>query len=124
MYNSLKFNLKSIEKEIEDCRSMDDFQGQCQLMLNTLFGMDFSIFYDFLKYIALSRLEMLENKIEKILFHNHKIGDNHIIFDLNSIKHILLDFVKDEVVQSLNYFDNVDIRPSKLLEMIENILII
>lgn len=124
MYDSLNSNLKSIEKEIEDCRSMDDFQGHCQLMLNTLFGMDFSIFYDFLKYIALSRLAMLENKAEKYLFHGHKIGDNHIIFDLNSVKHVLLDFVKDEVVQSLNCFDNVDIIPSKLLEMIENILII
>lgn len=123
MYDSLKSNLDSIEKEIEDCKSMDDFQGHCQLMLNTLFGMNFSQFYDFLKTIALSRLAMLENKADKILFHSHEIGVNHIIFDLNAIKQVMFNFVTDEVVQSLNHFDNVDIRPSKLLEMIENILI-
>lgn len=122
MYDSLQSNLKSIEEEIEDCKSMENFEEHCQLMLNALFGMDFYKFYDFLKYIALNRISMIEANAEKILFHGHEIGENHIKFDLKSVRNVLVDFVKNELVQSLNYFSTVDTIPSKLLEKIENIL--
>lgn len=122
MYDTLNSNLESIEKEIEDCKSMDDFKGHCQLMLNALFGMDYFKFYDFIKYIALSRINLINSDHEKKLFHGHEIGGNHIKFDLKSIRKVLLNLIESPVVNSLDYFGSVDIGPSILLENIDNIL--
>lgn len=122
MYDSMKSNLASIEKEIEDCKSMEDFKEHCQLMLNTLFGMDFYKFYDFLKYIALNRIRLMEKSCEKVLFHGHQIGDNHIKFDLNAIRCVLLEFIENEEVCNFEYFKNVDIVPWTLLEQIESVV--
>lgn len=122
VYNSLKSELKLIEKEIEDCKSMEDFEEHCQLMLSTLFGMDFSQFYAFLKYIALSRMGMLEEGTSKTLFHGYTIGDNHIQFDLHSLRNVLQKFVDNDEVGDLKKLNNVDIAPVKLLEKIENMI--
>lgn len=122
MFRSLTSHLNSIEKEIEDCKAMEDFQEHCQLMLNTLFGMDFYKFYDFLKCIALSRISMIQGSTSKTMFHGLTIGNNHIQFDLKSIRDVLVKFVENEVVTDLKRKDNVDIVPLKLLEKIENII--
>lgn len=121
-YNSLISSFESILREIEDCKTMENYEEHCQLMLNALFGMDFCKFYEFLKYIAVSRIGMTEGANNKVLFHGHQIGDNHIIFDLNCVRDVLSEFINNDLIYSLDYFETVDVVPLRLLEKIDNTL--
>lgn len=122
MYETLNSNLQSIEKEIQDCKSMDNFLEHCQLMLNTLFGMDFYKFYDFIKYIAVSRISIINGDKQNTLFHGYEIGNNHVKFDLSCIRQVLLKFVNCDMVHNLEYFNMLEIDPSELLKKVENII--
>lgn len=122
MLTSMMKDLEVIRKEIEDCNSMEGFEEHCQVMLNASFGIDFYKFYDFIKYIATSRIEMFEKKKSRLLFHRQKIGENHVIFDLKAIKDVLMAFINCDDVNNLDYFANVDVKPCTLLEQIVNIL--
>lgn len=79
VYKALIANLDNVQKEIEDCRDMDNFLQHCQIMLNCNFGMDFQKFYDFIECIAVKRLKEVEQDARK----------HHAAFDLMSIKHTL-----------------------------------
>ncbi|KAJ8943369.1 hypothetical protein NQ318_002602 [Aromia moschata] len=121
MWTSMLNNLKLVRKEIEDCVGMEGFDEHCQTMLNASFGMDFYKFYDFIKFIATSRMDMLKGNKSKVLFHRHTIGPNHILVDLKSVKSTVELFVNCEDVTSLSYFVNsVDVY--KILEDINLIL--
>jgi len=70
--NSIKYMWKYIHeqlvkviKEIEDCKDMDGFPQQCQLILNASVGIDFSSFYDMLVKLIKTRLSILK-QIEKL----------------------------------------------------------
>lgn len=89
MWESIELNLKSVKKEIEDCCEMEGFLQHCQVMLKASFGMDFYKFCDFLKFIALKRLDQVRKKEKKVLFHGHILGLNHALFDLISVKTVL-----------------------------------
>ncbi|KAG5897000.1 hypothetical protein JTB14_010752 [Gonioctena quinquepunctata] len=122
MYESMLSHLTAVRKEIEDCRDMENYEEHCQLMLSTSFGMNFYEFYNFLKYISLSRINMKKGINPKIVMHNHQIGKNHILFDLRCIKNVLEIFNNREETKLLKYFVNVDIKPSDLLKQIIVIL--
>lgn len=122
MLTSMMKDLEAVRKEIEDCNSMEGFEEHCQVMLNASFGMDFYKFYDFIKYIGISRMEMFEKRRSRVLFHGHKIGENHILFDLKAIRNVLTTFINCDGVNNLQYFANVDVKPSTLLEQTVNIL--
>ncbi|XP_017773859.1 PREDICTED: jmjC domain-containing protein 4, partial [Nicrophorus vespilloides] len=83
--------LKNVKKEIDDCKSMENFHAQCQVLLKSTFGLDFKDFFDFLKYICSKRLQKT---------------DNHSIFDLQRIKEILLLFSAHEDVDVLELRSN------------------
>lgn len=118
MYDALLSNLCDIKKEIKDCSDMEDFDQHCQIMLNTLFGMDFQIFYEFLKFIATKRIEMIKDESVRVLFHGYVVGINHILFDLKAIKKILESFMDLEEIKLLKYFSTVDKSPQMLLREI------
>ncbi|KAJ8953862.1 hypothetical protein NQ314_007202, partial [Rhamnusium bicolor] len=59
MLNTMRDSLELVRKEIEDCKSMDEFEQHCQVMLNASFGMDYYKFYEFIKFIGISRIEMI-----------------------------------------------------------------
>ncbi|XP_023018445.2 jumonji domain containing 4 [Leptinotarsa decemlineata] len=122
MYDSLITNFIAVQKEIEDCREMEDFEEHCQLMLNSSFGMDFHKFYEFLKFIASSRIDMKKGTSPKTSFIGHKIGPNHILFDLKSVKTVLELFINLEEVNSLKYFIDTDVKPLELLHQITVVL--
>lgn len=119
MLDSLISNFIAVEKEIEDCKDIDDYSEHCQIMLNAVFGIDFYKFYDFIKYIGLSRIDIIEGQASKVLFHSHEIGYNHTLFDLEALLNVLEIFVNKTDIVNLEKFKNVDIKPIDLLEKIK-----
>ncbi len=57
----LKSSLKEVEREISDVRDMDGWHKQCQIILKTSSGIDYSEFYSFLHTIAARRLTFLSS---------------------------------------------------------------
>ncbi|XP_056631551.1 2-oxoglutarate and iron-dependent oxygenase JMJD4 [Diorhabda sublineata] len=116
MYDLLLKTLEDVKVEISDCNDMEGFEDHCQLMLNSLFGMDFKTFYQFLMYIALKRIEMQNNACSKQLFHGHEIGSNHILFDLKAVKGVLEKFVKCDEITEISAFETINVTPQDLLD--------
>uniref|UniRef100_T1J5J7 Jumonji domain-containing protein 4 n=1 Tax=Strigamia maritima TaxID=126957 RepID=T1J5J7_STRMM len=56
VYNFLIKSLDEVRCEINDCKDMDGWDKQCQVILKVSQGMDFYDFYDLLKFVAHSRL--------------------------------------------------------------------
>ncbi|XP_076397059.1 jumonji domain containing 4 [Megachile rotundata] len=101
VWHGLKKELSSVMKEVNDCKDMNDWAEQCQLILKSTYGMDYFLFFDFLKFIAQTRLNMFSQKEEVISFNKYKFGSNHCIFDLHSIKLVLIDFIRDMEEKSI-----------------------
>lgn len=120
VWESLKNNLKITKKEIEDCRDMDNFEEHCQVMLNAHFGMNYKLFYEFLTYIAQSRLNMLSHKTKRLLFHGHIIGINHILFDLSQIHKVLGDFLNCDDVNKIDYYFNGQSLLNEIVQSLKN----
>nr|CAH7735956.1 unnamed protein product [Callosobruchus chinensis] len=118
MYSAMVTELENVEKEIADCKEMEDFEEHCQIMLKACFGMDMFMFYDFLKCICTKRFEMLASSSTRQLFHGHEIGTNHIVFDLKAVRTVLEAFVQSHTVSNLDYFKKVSITPQELLEQV------
>ncbi|XP_045536113.1 2-oxoglutarate and iron-dependent oxygenase JMJD4 [Papilio machaon] len=67
VWEALKSNLSSVEKEIEEFRNTPEFVSQCQLILNSVFGMDYIAFINFIIHIGGKRIKQChENIIETI----------------------------------------------------------
>lgn len=52
-------NFCQVEYAIRDCNEMDDWVGQCQLLLRATHGMDYHEFYSFLHTVARRRIDCL-----------------------------------------------------------------
>lgn len=103
VYESIATKLEHVKKEISDCKEMDTFHEECQLILNATFGMDFKEFFRFLAHISFKRLTFIEENLEE----DHKISDilinkNHVIFDLESLLYTLREFLKNENVMFIS----------------------
>lgn len=79
-----------IQREIDDCKDMDNFDGHCQLMLKSVFGLDFQMFFDILNVILKNRLLILKTGNLKIL-NEAELGTNHTMFDLQAIRCVVQD---------------------------------
>lgn len=101
IWNSLKSNLIEIEKEISDCRESEEFVGNCQVMLKTLFGLNFEDFLNILVYILEKRIKTFESNSPLLVFNKYSVGRNHILFDINSIKLLLKEISEDSNVVEL-----------------------
>ncbi|XP_061163826.1 2-oxoglutarate and iron-dependent oxygenase JMJD4-like [Saccostrea echinata] len=60
----IKDNLVQVEREIEDCRGMEGWDQQCQLILKASCGIDYEEFLQFMEVIALNRIKLLQNQIK------------------------------------------------------------
>jgi hypothetical protein len=114
MWRALVENLDRVKREIEDCRDMEGFLHQCQVVLKASFGMDFFRFFDLLEFIVIRRLTHLQNKQKEILFHGHVLGTNHAIFDLKAAKEVLEELAGHDDIAEL--FATSKSHPEKLLE--------
>lgn len=118
MWHSLETHLKDVKREIDDCKDMEDFPQQCQMVLKSSYGFDFFDFYDFIKYIAETRLNHLNKKVPLKLPQGKLLGRNHAIFDLKAVLAVLTLFLQCNEVTCLKEF--IDIKPAKLLNTIES----
>lgn len=84
VWETLTKNLILVENEIKEFRNTPEYLSQCQLILKSVFGMDFSIFIKFIIHIGNKRIQHYYG--EKISsFDKFVLGMNHTIFDLNII---------------------------------------
>lgn len=89
VWASLQNNLASVENEINDLRNTDEFTDQCQLILKSIFGMDFNMFISFVTYIGKKRLSQVKgDNVDS----NYELGTNHILFDLKMLLKIMCLF--------------------------------
>ena len=117
IYRNMKRNLDEVLIEIQDCQDMDDFPSHCQLMLKSMFGMNFQDFLELLCHIANKRLKRMSGvDLESTDFENFVFGANHVMFDLSHILEVL------ERMQEENATLLITLNLSLLLEnCIENI---
>lgn len=104
MWRCLQNNLEATQREIDDCKEMDNFKEHCQTMLEALFGINYNKFYTFLEFIANRRLTVLKTGKKTVLYHGHIIGINHAVFDLNQICKVLREFLNCDHVNKSEYF--------------------
>lgn len=102
VWKDLLNNLNKIKQEIADCKDMEDWDDQCQLILKSVFGMDIYDFLNFIFYIADVRLNCLDNnELLKLNYSDYCFGKNHIMHDLLSLSSIL-NSIKENCLGSKN----------------------
>nr|BAN21255.1 hypothetical protein [Riptortus pedestris] len=107
MWEEIVKKLLEVEAEISDCRDMDNWSEHCQLLLNSVHGIDIPHFCSFVFYIAQVRLEALEkNTFLKTTLSHYFFGRNHILFDLFSLEK-LFQLMLSTNLPSLITFENV-----------------
>ncbi|XP_059612756.1 2-oxoglutarate and iron-dependent oxygenase JMJD4 homolog [Phlebotomus argentipes] len=96
IWEALESNLKLVEKEIEDCRDMENFDEHCQVLLKASYGMNIQDFVGLLGKIAQKSLD------KSRCFDEFTFGDNHLAFDLDRINHILTRMMKSNLLKEEN----------------------
>lgn len=91
IWTALKRCYDDVLNEISHCRDMVDFDGHCQLMLRSVFGLNFKTFLDILCCIAENRNDLLNTQNVDCL-NDLRIGKRHAIFDLEAIIAVLNEF--------------------------------
>ncbi|CAK1550082.1 unnamed protein product [Leptosia nina] len=84
VWMALQKNLTDVEKEIEEFKDSPDYLNQCQIILKSLFGMDFYSFIDLIAHIAEKRLKQLQG-VNFTVFNSYQFGNKHIKFDLQTL---------------------------------------
>nr|XP_026488562.1 jmjC domain-containing protein 4 homolog [Vanessa tameamea] len=111
VWKALQKNLISVEHEIKEFREMPEFTSQCQLILKSVFGMDFESFVNFIIHIAQKRLDHM-NGVTSLLFNVYCLEKNHICFDLKIILKII------QSIQNHHLFLKNIISPNIALELL------
>ena len=87
VWKSMLLTLAEVQEEFAEAKSgfEDDFEWvqHCQLGLNTIFGMNFWKFFDFLQFIKVRRIQMLNGDIVT------SFGTQHLLFDLKVLNKVL-----------------------------------
>lgn len=114
--DSLTSHLEDVEKEISDCKDMENYHEHCQLMLKSSFGMNF---HDFLQILT----HVLEKRIEEnssiVLFDHFKLGKKHATRDIETLLQLFERLlVCDEI---LKFEDIVDLL-KRNIDQINNFL--
>ncbi|XP_014282323.1 2-oxoglutarate and iron-dependent oxygenase JMJD4 [Halyomorpha halys] len=113
VWKDLLNNLNKIKREIADCKDMEDWDNQCQLILKSVFGMDINEFLNFIFYIADVRLKSLDNDdLLKLKYSSYCFGKNHIIHDLLSLSDVL-----NSIKENSLGFENMN----KIINLIDRI---
>jgi hypothetical protein len=105
--DSLLNHHREVEKEIEDCRDMENFVDHCQVMLKSSFGMNFQDFLEILTHIAGKRIESLRRKEEFKVFERFSFEEKHINYDLKAVLGALKKLKEDDAVVKFDEFVKV-----------------
>ncbi|XP_058452243.1 2-oxoglutarate and iron-dependent oxygenase JMJD4 homolog [Malaya genurostris] len=109
IWRSLDRALEQVVKEIEDCRSMENFDEHCQLMLKASHGMNYYDFTEIITHVCMKRLCAYVNETEVVHFDRFRLGKNHIRFDIESIQNILnLMLVRRNLLEKLQLFSKLE----------------
>lgn len=92
---------EAVEKEISDCKDMDDFTNHCQLMLKSSFGMNFHELVEILAHITDKRINMIKNGLQFEMFDEFTLGTNHAVSDLKIIVQALLNLNQNNAINEL-----------------------
>ncbi|CAD7086449.1 unnamed protein product [Hermetia illucens] len=111
IWESLRKNHQNVVEEISDCKDMDNFNEHCQVMLKSVFGLDFNDFIDILEHVAKKRMSGEPN----IMFDEYELNLCHKEYDLERITSILKDISCDASSKAVS---RVESRCSKLLQLI------
>lgn len=90
--------------EISDCKDMDGWHEHCQTMLNAVYGLDYEQFCKFLLHIMFIRIDHLCKDNNTNVYDDCFPGENHLKFDLQQAKSILLELKADDDFIKLKYF--------------------
>jgi hypothetical protein len=95
-------HFKDVEKEISDCKEMENFDDHCQLMLKSSFGMNFQDLVDILKHISDKRIKSLRDKtIDKFsIDENHDLRIILQVFERLKENNAIRKF--DEIVEAID----------------------
>lgn len=115
--DSLTSHLKDVEKEISDCKDMENYHEHCQLMLKSSFGMNF---HDFLKILTHVLQKRIKENSSIVLFDNFMLGQKHAISDIKTLLQLFERLlVCDEILRFEDIVDllrrNIDSIKDKLL---------
>ncbi|KAK2187911.1 hypothetical protein NP493_150g01016 [Ridgeia piscesae] len=94
----VKRRLVDVQAEISDCREMDGWDGQCQLILKAIGGINFAEFFRFLHVIGRHRVDILKDTAgsdDCSKFHPRENMNihNHVLFDLMQISKVISDML-------------------------------
>ncbi|KAK4879217.1 hypothetical protein RN001_007363 [Aquatica leii] len=120
IWQSMEKNLCEVKEEISDCNDMDNFLDHCQIMLKASFSLDFKDFFDIINYIAKKRLKFLNGGPIIRLTDKYTLGKYHSVFDLVSIKAVLIKLINHADLDELNFFKILQDAPLNLLSEIED----
>ncbi|XP_050670301.1 2-oxoglutarate and iron-dependent oxygenase JMJD4 homolog isoform X2 [Leptidea sinapis] len=118
VWQALQSTLTEVEKEIKEFESTPEYTTQCQVILKSLFGMDFQSFINLIMHIAIKRIKQIQGE-NFYLFKKFIFGMNHIKFDLQSILKVIY-LIEDHPI-----FVNKNLPRSLILQLLntkENIL--
>lgn len=73
-----------VQREIDDCRDMDDFEGHCQLMLKAAHGLNYLGFFELLANVATRRMNGLSDD-NGVVANGFRYGREHCLFDLRAV---------------------------------------
>ncbi|OWR50622.1 JmjC domain-containing protein 4 [Danaus plexippus plexippus] len=122
VWEALQRNLISVENEIKEFRETPEFTSQCQLILKSLFGMDFESFINFITYIATKRLSLRNNR-QYIVFDMYNIGKNHIDNDLLIIFKIIKCLLNHPLILDSHLPQNIAPTLINIRDQISDIII-
>nr|XP_006820145.1 PREDICTED: jmjC domain-containing protein 4-like [Saccoglossus kowalevskii] len=102
-WDFIQSELKSVEDAIADCRDMDGWHKQCQLILKANSGMDYTDLFTFLHTIAKQRMKNLNTVMATNEEFEHVNFNYHDVFDLNKILNLLKHILKNKDFSEIDY---------------------
>lgn len=94
--DSLMKNFDDVQKEIEDCKDMENFDEHCQVMLKSVYGMNIAEFVDLVLHIFDKRIKSCDIK----MFNEFSLGENLKKFDLKIAVEVLKKLIESDCVKS------------------------
>ncbi|XP_047737301.1 2-oxoglutarate and iron-dependent oxygenase JMJD4 isoform X2 [Hyalella azteca] len=122
VWRQLLAELLKVEDAISDCRSMEKWEDQCQLVLKASHGMDFIEYYHFLRAIAKPRIESLRSGSDLTVLDGHRQGRRHTEYDVQRLRDALLALLDDHHVGHLDTFESLAEPPAALLDQLNDLL--
>ncbi|KAJ1528812.1 hypothetical protein ONE63_007189 [Megalurothrips usitatus] len=120
IWSALSSCLSQVQKEVDDCRDMDDWHAHCQLMLRATHGLHFEEFFDLLQCIAEPRIMQIKGYGKVKMFGDWELGSTHAMWDLHRISKTLNIFLKDENLTKLSWV--AEKKPHELKRKIDVLL--